>query len=176
MSVALLQTGAAGPAGQSKARKMMTRLALGIAGMAMLGFAGFAVATETTASLVAKLTLAVSEASRANVPIMPAVSAIIEASGASPDVVTAALTQMLGECPAGELLAELRRRGPEQVPIWCSEDSIDGLRGLRAISLAQVEATGGATGATNNGAGLGSPPAGTGSANGASFALETNGF
>ena len=165
------QTGAT----QTGARKMITRLALGAGALAMIGFAGMAVATETTASLVAKLTLAVSQASRANLPIMPAVSATIEASGASSDVVTAALTQMLGECPAGELLAELRRRAPERVPMWCTEASIDGLRGLRAISLAQVQATGGATGATNNGSGLGSPPAGAGSANGASFAREVSG-
>ena len=154
------------------ARKIIMRLALGSAAMALMGFASFAVATETTASLVTKLSTAISLAARANLPLIPAVSTVIEASGATPDVVTAALTQMLGECPSGELLAELRRRAPEQVPLWCSNDTVDGLRRLRAISLAQVGATGGATGATNNGNGLGSPPAGVGSANGASFALE----
>jgi hypothetical protein len=162
--------------GKMMTGKMMTRFALGISALGLLGFAGLAVATETTDSLVIKLTAAVSDASRANAPIVPAVSTTIEASGASPEIVTAALTRLLGECPAGELLAELRRRAPDQVPLWCGDDTIDGLRGLRAISLAQLEATGGATGATGatgNGGGLASPPAGVGSANGSSFSLET---
>ena len=144
---------------------MIKKLMVGVAGLMMLGLSGVVVAAETAQSLQIKLVSAIQAASSANQPLVPAVSSTIEASGASSAVVVDALTRLLGQCPSGELLEELRKRAPERIPLWCSEADQAGLRGLRSLTLAQ---TGGATGDTGGGTGLPLPPAGAGASTGSS--------
>jgi hypothetical protein len=131
---------------------MIKKLMVGVAGLMVLGLSGVAVAAETAQSLQIKLVSAIQAASSANQPLVPAVSATIEASGASSAVVVDALTRLLGQCPSGELLEELRKRAPERIPLWCSE----------------TDQTGGATGDTGGGTGLPLPPAGAGASTGSS--------
>jgi hypothetical protein len=144
---------------------MIRKLMIGVAGSAVFCVSGVAMAAETAQSLQVKLISAIQAASSANQPLVPAVSATVEASGASSGVVVDALTRLLSQCPSGELLEELRTRAPERIPLWCSEADQAGLRGLRSLSLAQ---TGGATGDTGGGTGLPLPPAGAGASTGSS--------
>jgi hypothetical protein len=144
---------------------MIKRIMIGAAALTVLGVASFAAAAETSQSLQVKLISAIQAAASSNQPIVPAVSATIEASGASSGVVVDALTRLLNQCPTGALLEELRRRAPNQIPLWCSDGDQAGLRGLRSLTLASL---GSATGDTAGSGGLPLPPALTGAATGSS--------
>jgi hypothetical protein len=133
-----------------------------------LAAAPTAYAAETSQSLAAKIVAASERAEAQRVSVGPAVTEVIETSGATPIVISAAINSLLTQCPSGELMRELMKRPGTKVPSFCTEDSQAALRSLRTTALAQVGATG-ATGSIAGGRGLPSAPSGSAAGGGSDY-------
>lgn len=125
-------------------------------------------AAETSQSLAAKIVAASERAETQGASVGPAVSEVIETSGATSLVVSQAINSLLTQCPSGELMRELMKRPGAKAPAFCAPDSQAALRQLRIIALAQIGAIG-ATGSTVGGGGLPSAPSGSTSGGGSDY-------
>jgi hypothetical protein len=125
-------------------------------------------ASETAQSLAAKIVAASERAQTQGASVAPAVTEVIETSGATPLVISEAINSLLTQCPSGELMRELMKRPGAKVPSFCVEDSQAALRSLRTTALAQIGATG-ATGSVAGGRGLPSAPSGATSGGGSDY-------